>query len=144
MNPNNFDLSQATLIYGVSNTPLFLLRKLQSDPVVRAISDTCSGAEILEAIRVSLLEEPRSPLEAVQPYAYLLALWFKPEIRHLQEASKIPAPHANWYPYMAEVLTETFSKVQTLTLQPPGQLPAPVVSIGSTGANNRIIMPFPH
>jgi len=131
MNPNDFDLTEASRSYGVANTPPFLVRKLQADPVVRAISEKCSPLEILDAIRSTVSAEAESPLEAVRPYAFLTALWFKPEIEHLQEAAKIDAPTCRWFVHVASILLETFSPVQGGIIEVPGQLASPSVSMGS-------------
>lgn len=133
MNPTNFDLTDASRVYSIANTPAFLVRKLQSDSVVRKISEQCSAEEILRELRTSLgsdpLREPESAEAAVRPYAYLVALWFKPELEHLKEASSISAPVYRWYGVIAELLIETFSPVQNQSVTLPGVLNAPMVSL---------------
>jgi hypothetical protein len=128
MNPRNFDLSQAAYVYGLANTPLFLARKLQTDPSVRAISVACTGQEILEELKVVLNADPASTEEAVRPYAYLVALSFKPEGDHLQEAARLQTSIHQWYSYIAETLVATYSPVQTQLIEVPGALSAPSVS----------------
>lgn len=125
-------LKTAAQVYSVANTPLFLLRKLREDANIRSVSDEFTGADIVDLLRQALREEPKSPLEAVRPYALLVALSFKPSCEFLQEAARLPAPFADWFPYIAEVLAETFSPVQSQQLQAPTHLPAPPVSVESS------------
>ncbi len=132
MIPRDFDINQAAYIYGLANTPHFLLRKLQSDPSVRAIADTCAGEDLVNELRSIVAIEPTSTTEAVRPYVYLVALWLKSTIDHLQEAANIAAPIYNWYSYIAEVLVQTFSPVEKIIISLPGVLDAPSVSQGPT------------
>lgn len=140
MNVNDLDLSQASHIYGVANTPLFLVRKLQADPAVRAAGETCNAEEILAALRAAVSAEPVNSADAVRPYALLMALWFKPEIGDLKEAAKISAPAYRWFAYIAELLIQTFSPIQRQTIKVPGVLSAPPVSIGSAAPTEIIIV----
>lgn len=142
MNPNDANLSQASYVYGIANTPLFLVRKLQDDPAIRALGAECSGEQLVDALRLIAAREPASAVEAVRPYAFLVALWFNPKIEYLKEASNIQTLVYKWYAYIAQVLLETFSTVQSESIEVPGELRAPVVFIGSTAATNQeIIIP---
>lgn len=132
MNVNDFDLTQASRAYGVANTPPFLVRKLQADPGVRSLAETCKAEDILAALRSAVTSEPGNAVDAVRPYALLVALWFKPEVEHLKEAAKIPATSYRWFAYIAELLIQSFSPVQKQTIQVPGLLSAPSVSVGSS------------
>lgn len=138
MNPNDFDLTQAGQSYAVANTPLFLMRKLQFDPEVRAIGDTRSAQEILEALTQAINAVPTSPAEAVRPYAFLVALSQQSEIEPLHQAGSLAAPLYDWFGYIAGILIETFSPVQSEIIQLPGQLAAPPVSVKTTTPANRI------
>lgn len=144
MNPNDFDLTDASLVYAVSNTPLFLVRKLQADPVVRAIGEGCSGEEIIQALRAAVATEPQDARQAVRPYAYLVALWYKPELDHLLEAAKTPAPHHSWFTYIASALIATFSPVQKQLITVPGQLGSPTMFTSSPSQTTTIIMTYPN
>jgi len=140
MNLETFDLSQAAYTYGLANTPLFLVRKLQDDPAIRAISNSCSEDVILQSLRLLMGQEPTSALEAVKPYAYLVALWFKPEIGPLQQAAEMKTRAHQWYSYVAEVLIETYSPVQTQLIEVPGVLPAPSVTPEEAPTSTRVIV----
>jgi hypothetical protein len=142
LNPNDVDLRQASYVYGIANTPLFLVRKLQDDPAIRALGTECPGEQLVDALRLIAALEPASAVEAARPYAFLVALWFNPNIEHLREASTIQAPVHKWYAYIAQVLLETFSPVQSQSIEVAGELRTPVISIGSTAATNlEIIIP---
>jgi hypothetical protein len=142
MNPNSFDLTDASRVYAVSNTPLFLVRKLQADPVVRAIADTLSGEEIVQALRAAVATEPQDVEAAVLPYVYIVALWYKPEMEHLLEAAATPAPHQSWFPYIASALIQTFSPVLKQLMSVPGQLDSPTVFTGSSSEPTRITINY--
>jgi hypothetical protein len=132
MNPNDFDLTQTARVYGIANTPPFLVRKLQADPIVHAISEQCSAQQILDGLRSALNSDPLSPVEAVRPYAYIVALWLKPEMEHLQEAAKIPAPSYRWFATIVEILVQTFSPIENQSIDVPGLFSAPIVSVGTS------------
>jgi hypothetical protein len=133
MNPDNFDLNAAARVYGIANTPPFLMRKLQVDPVVREISEKCSPEEILDALRSAVekdaMREPMTPVDAVRPYAYLVALWFKPEVAHLREAAKILAPSYRWFDTIAELCIQTFSPIGNQSVNVAGVLSSSVISV---------------
>jgi hypothetical protein len=100
------DLSQAERDYLISNTPLFLLRKLQGNPVVQQISQNTSRAVLLSTLRTSLKREPRTLKTAVRPYAFLVALAMK-RGGEIKEIAKWKAPHHRWFNFMATVLSTT-------------------------------------
>jgi hypothetical protein len=138
MSPTDIDLTEAGLVYAVSNTPLFLVRKLQNDQAVHALSERCSGEEIVDALRSAVAKEPDDPQEAVRPYAYLVALWYKPELDHLLQVASLRTPSYCWFAYIASALIQTFSPVQKQLIEIPGELSAPTVSTGSSVSTNVI------
>jgi len=115
---------------------------LQADPEVRAMADTCSGEQILDAIGSALQAEPATPAAAVRPYAFLVALWFKPTADHLREAVKFSSAAGSWrwFDYIVATLVETFSHVETQTIYVPARIGAPTASIQSAAATSRIIL----
>ena len=119
------DLSQAERDYLISNTPLFLLRKLRDNSVVKNMAQGASSTSLLSALRSSLKHEPRSLATAVRPYAYLVALSMQQQPAFWKRAAALNAPHHQWFKFMAEVLSETgttgTSRV-TLSLAPPPHL----------------------
>lgn len=140
MNVNTLDLAQASQVYAVANTPLFLVRKLQADPSIRSVADTFSGEEIVEGLRSILDAEPTTTNEAVRPYALLIALWFKPEIEHLQMAAGLQSEIYSWYEYIARALLSTFSPVKGGLIEVPTQFTAPSASNESTAPVERRIL----
>ena len=56
--PRDVDLTNAQKVFAIANTPLFLVRKLLSDPVVLELSRRFSGTELLDALRSSASEQP--------------------------------------------------------------------------------------
>ena|ERR1035437_3055811 len=136
MNLNELDLTHASRVYAISNTPLFLVRKLQEDPSVLAISQKYSGEEIVNALRDAVKTEPDNSIEAVFPYVLLLALFLKPTIDHLQEASKIQTAIYEWYAYIVDALLMRYSPFKHETIQVPGVLSSPSVSLNSDSPNS--------
>src|SRR5882724_11742419 len=95
------DFSQASHAYAVANTPLFLIRKLQQDPVVHEVSRSFSGEEILEELRRAVEHEPRGLVEYVRPYVYLAALSRQQQGVYLKTAGQLTnAAKWDWFEYM--------------------------------------------
>jgi hypothetical protein len=138
MNLNDVNLTPASRAYAIANTPLFVVRKLQEDPSVQTLGRECPGEDILASLQAATLARPENPVEAVKPYALLVALWFKPELGYLQEAARIRAQFHPWFGYIAEALISTFSPIQSRVIAVPGQLSAPTISPASTASVNRI------
>jgi hypothetical protein len=53
--------------YAVSNVPLFLLRRLQTDTAPRSVAASWTAGEILDALRGALREKPEALHDAVRP-----------------------------------------------------------------------------
>jgi len=140
MNVNDLNLTQASRVYGIANTPPFLVRKLQADPEIRALGESCKPEDILAALRTAVAAEPNSAIEAVRPYALLVSLWFKPEVEHLKEAANISAPAYRWFSYIAQLLIQSFSPVQSGRIDVPGLLSAPPVSVSSSAPTTTILI----
>ncbi len=73
----DFDLTTAESIFAVSNTPLYLFRKLRSDAAPRAISRSMTVEEIIGDIEAALKVKPDHLRKAVEPYVLLIALQMK-------------------------------------------------------------------
>jgi hypothetical protein len=113
---NNYNFHRAETALAVANTPLFLLRKLRSDPVVVEIARDVSDEELLDALRVVTQEEPQNIQEAVLPYVYLVALSVKGNLTILKQASDVDAPHARWFKYISKFLLQSFIPTQRSTV----------------------------
>lgn len=122
------DLSIAEGVFAVSNTPLFLIRKLRANPAVQEIGLTFDGHDILQALKASAGVKPATLTEAVRPYAYLVALSLNRDISYLKEAAKIPAKHFDWFQYVVNVLIETYRPTSFQKIHAPGQLIMPQTS----------------
>src|SRR5215831_14434030 len=102
------DLAGAEAVYAVSNVPLFLLRRLQSDAAAREISSSLSANQILEELKSSLDVKPRTLREAVEPYVLLVALAQKRDPNAMREATKINALYHDWFAYLSNVLVQAY------------------------------------
>src|SRR6516164_770353 len=100
----DFDLTQASESYLLANTPLFLIRRLQSDPVVHHLSRSFSSTEILDTLKISLESDPVSLEEAVWPYVLVTALFLNGNFVDLQEAAGLTSAKFKWYGWVAATL----------------------------------------
>src|SRR5208337_4167967 len=119
------------------NTPLFLIRKLLSDPVVQELNQRFSETEILDALRSSASEKPIDLAGAVRPYVYLVALFRKPTVDALQQSRSVSAPYCDWFDYIREYLIETYSPVQRTEMVVPNQVQSSSASIVSRSPAER-------
>lgn len=115
----DFDLSQASESYLLANTPLFLIRKLQTDPIVQDISRSFSSKDILDALKISLRRYPSSIEEAVWPYLLVTALFLNGNTSDLQEAAGLTATNSKWYNYVAATLLARSSPLSHTTVDVP-------------------------
>jgi hypothetical protein len=140
MNPSEFDLTEASHIYAIANTPLFLVRKLKEDPIPRKISEQCSAEQILGVLRTAAGVLPATIIDAVRPYAFLVALWLMPEPDGLERAAEFDAPNFNWYGYILAELLRTFSPVQMQDVQALN-LQSPLIVARSDNPITSVIVP---
>ena len=129
--PRDADLANAGRVFAVANTPLFLVRKLRSDPVVQELSRRFSGQALLQELRVSVMENPSDLAGAVRPYVYLTALSLMPSPEALSQTSSIRAPYCDWFDYVRDYLLETYSSVQRMEIVIPNQVQSSSASIES-------------
>lgn len=113
------DLTEAVEIFAVANTPNFLIRKLRDNPAVRLIHSTFKGNEILQALKTAVSQEPRTLLDSVRPYVYLVALSFNPNISYLKRAAIIATPHFDWFAYAGNVLIKSYQPTSILSFDVP-------------------------
>jgi hypothetical protein len=126
------DMSEASAIFEVSNTPLFLLRKLNKIHATRSASEADS-VELLNALRTSLAQTPDSIANEVRPYVYLVALSKKQDASALREASQLDASHFGWYRIIAQHLMESAKPliIHSFTLAPPKPTQQSIFTSGS-------------
>ncbi len=130
--PTRIRTPLAEKAFAVANTPLFLLRKLRSDPAVLEISQTVPPGTIFAALKDSLRRSPKTLSDAVQPYVYLVALSLTRDLQGLKEAAQLEAPYADWFAYIAKVLVDTYQPTVLETIQVPNT----VISFGTTSKSS--------
>lgn len=111
------NLESASQIYAVSNTPVYLIRRLYEDPVVSGIARSFSGEQILQEFNHAVERDPENLLDYVRPYAYLVALSKLPTIDYLRAADMSRARQWRWLFYMHKVLLETYSPLSITTIE---------------------------
>jgi hypothetical protein len=114
--PEEIDLSETANIYMIANTPLFLIRRLQADSSVAALSLHCGTNDLYSGIESALSASPENPVEAVRPFAYLIALRNHNDPDMFFKASELRAPYLSWYPTVARMLAVTFIPNTNVTL----------------------------
>ena len=135
------DLRLAESSFAVANTPMFLIRKLRADPAVQELGSSHRSEEILRAIEAAVGTKPRTLLDAVRPYVYLVALSFDRDVSYLVRASQIRAPYFDWYEYIAQVLREAHKTTSFQSLATRSVLVQPQVSARSTASVTRLMIP---
>jgi hypothetical protein len=139
-NPRKVDLTSASAVYAVSNSPLFLLRKLRADAAPRAIASSASKEEILTKLEASLSIKPKSLEEAVLPYVLLVALSQMNDVSSLEKASGFRALYHDWFTYVAVALVQLFRPTIISQISSPAKLLGPLPSSTSSAPNNPIII----
>jgi hypothetical protein len=133
---DKFNLTNAQSQYAVANTPLFLVRKLQEDPVVKTISDTLTGVEILRELEQAVSHRPDNLLQAVLPYVCLVALWMKPDAAFLRGATKIkPVQNDEWFKIVRQALIQTYRPTARQLISVP-MMTTPKAQIRSNSASS--------
>jgi len=108
MKPEEINLTETANIYLVANTPIFLIRRLQADPSVFALAQRCEAQDLYDSIVSSLAKSPENPVEAVRPFAFLVALRIQNSAELFYRAAELPAPHLPWFSTVARMLGVTF------------------------------------
>lgn len=114
------DLSTAAVSLGLANSPVYLLRRLETDPSVQKLSDKYSESEIFrEMKRVLSKKKPSSLEETVWPYVALVALANKKSTQYLDQAASLPADHFQWFAYLAQFLKQSLAHSSTVNISSP-------------------------
>jgi hypothetical protein len=114
------DLKNAQAAFAVANTPLFLVRKLQEDPTVRALANKVRGDELLRELEMSAQRKPQTIREAVIPYVCLVALSFYDNASYLRRSISIRLEYEDyWFDYIRRVLIQTYRPTQIYTTPVP-------------------------
>jgi hypothetical protein len=124
MKPEQINLTETANIYLIANTPIFLIRRLQADSSVYALAQLCTASDLYDAIVSSLAKPPEDPIEAVRPFAFLVALRIQNCAQLFYKAAELPAPHLPWFSTVARMLGVTFvpNANVTMTVTPPPSL----------------------
>lgn len=132
----NINLEEAGKVFVISNTPLFLIKKLRSLPEVAEIGRTFSGEEIFSELRAIAGMRPKTLSDAAKPYVLLVALWMKDSPGYLKKAADITLEHgAEWFAYAQNFLSESYraTSVEKFDLK---EFSAPDIAISSSSANS--------
>jgi hypothetical protein len=123
----------------LANTPLFLLRKLQSDSAVAETARNLTDDGIMRALKMSAQQQPTGISEEVLPYVYLVALSLKGNRALLKQAADIDVPYAEWFKYIANYLvksgTPTSTKTVSIILSPKPTIESGIITSSSLNTN---------
>lgn len=113
-----FDLSQAETALAVANTPEFLERKLRSDPAVKDLLLRYGGEELRRKLSAVLRRKPKNLSEAVQPYAFLVAMSFDADKRPLLSAMQLKSKYHDWYGDFVRILKRNVASNSFVSVPP--------------------------
>jgi hypothetical protein len=106
---DRFDFATAISALAVANTPLFLLQKLQENPLVHAIATQLTAEEMLDELKKSVQQKPETLEEAVIPYVLLVAISLNLQAAYLRKTLSIdPAYDDDWYKFIRSALLQTY------------------------------------
>jgi len=112
------NLKSAAQIYAISNTPTFLIRRLQEDPVIFEMAKSFSGEQISEELHRATEHNPYTLLDYVRPYAYLAALSKLPSLEYLRQADVSRLSEKwRWLPYAKDMLVSTYSPMSSSSVE---------------------------
>lgn len=110
--PPDSDLTGAVANLAIANTPLFLLRKLQTEPAVTEVANRFSADEIVSAIERYSQAQAQSDVDFVRPYVYLVALSRCGDPYVFDRLERIGKTKGwEWFDYIRRVLKETLRPV---------------------------------
>ena len=136
MNVNDIDLSRPARVFLISNTPLFLLSKLQEDVNVLSLSQSVPGSEIFEALKEALRKEPQDLKDRVRPYVYLVALWLQSDPKFLEKTRELEPNYADdWFDFARQVLIQTYRPLARSMVSLAVVAVPPEISIASSAVN---------
>jgi hypothetical protein len=127
---NKYNLDNAESVFAISNTPIFLLRKLSEDTETSKISQEHTGEQLLSDLRQALDSGSGDVYSSVLPYVLLVALWKKETIEFLNRAASFESDD-EWYRYCVNILLHTY-KSTTSKIVPTPTLTKNLVSAYST------------
>jgi hypothetical protein len=126
MSTELLNLDEAEKAFAVANTPLFLLRKLQSDQNIASWADQEKDAvNVYKCIESALKIVPNTFREAVLPYALLVAISRKEDPALLRKAGELTAEHYPWFRYLSTALIANFRSTSVQTIHTNGYPPRP-------------------
>ncbi|MER8734361.1 hypothetical protein NKH28_32010 [Mesorhizobium sp. M1227] len=105
---SDFDLRNAVTAFVVANTPLFLLRKLQSEEsLIRQINESTSERALISKLKAALRTKPKNLHSAVRPYVYLVALANREAFMALKQFAGHHYEAYPWFEYLTDVILQT-------------------------------------
>ena len=137
MNIETWNTTRLEYIYGVANTPMFIVRKFKTDPLVIGISQQNSANDILAELTASLANAPTTARERIIPFALLVALSLKADRRVVESAIELPCAGYRWYKLVGETLLQSMTNVTRGTIVTKIVQPVIDKTVTSRAANNR-------
>ena len=119
-----YDLTSASQVFSVANTPGFLARKLREEPVVQEIAadQSWSSEDLGRFLAESVKQEPQIPAEAVLPYVLLVVFSLRQSMDQLERAAGLSAPYHDWFQYLRGYLIQTLELTQHNRIDAPSAL----------------------
>jgi hypothetical protein len=124
---SNIDMRSAVEVFMVSNTPLFLLRKLKALPVINEIKKL-PERELMSELRKALKRKPTIVEDYVLPYLFLISIAEKGNAATLAKALSLPAPHHSWYAIVGDAIAKSFRSTSIEHFPMPNVIPQSALS----------------
>lgn len=122
--------------YLIANTPTFLLRQLQQDPGIRALSKQIPANDLAEEYNAAISIKPTSPLQVAVAMACLCALYQAPQSEPRTTAiQSLSEPNIEWIKFIKHELARKFNASMSHNKIPPAA-PTSTAPFGKPQSSN--------
>jgi hypothetical protein len=134
------DLTAAERDFVVANTPMFLARRLQSNPVINHMAQEIASDTILQWLKGAASTEPQNVRDSVIPYVLIVSLFLKGDLRALREATLI-VPHAayRWFDYIRTALIQLYKPIVKVNIKVLNAYQAVIINSGNASTTTACI-----
>jgi hypothetical protein len=136
------DLINASKAFAAADTPLYLLKRLRSDPAVDYVSRSHGSDDLLKELTAAVAKRPRTFEQSVFPYVLLLALARQGSTASIRKAAHFAAPDFKWFEYIAAVLIEQFQPTRQQSFRLERSPLVPMSTLVSTSPTTTIGAPL--
>ena len=129
-------------VYLVSNTPLYMFKRMRRLPVVQQLATALSGPELVAQYLLRARKKDRTPDDIAVAYACLVALTCRPSGEATSLLESVDLSGLQWGPYIRYLNKTKLPVSQSARLELPPQ-PVPTVEFASRSTSASGTMPSP-